>query len=198
MLIALTGTPGTGKTSISKILRSKGYKTVGLNSIAESKKFFIGYDNLRESKILDIDSLNTYLKEKHVKTDILIIEGHLSHQLDCVDKIIILRCHPTLLRKRFIIKSWNEEKIKENIEAEILDIILCETIEIHNKKDIFEIDTTDKSLNIVASIIDNLINNNFFDTKNYNIGKIDWSDELLKDSYNLDDKYGSRKSKEKY
>ena len=90
MLIALTGTPGMGKTSISKILRSKGYKTVGLNSIAESKKFFIGYDNLRESKILDIDSLNTYLKEKYLKA------AHLAKNAG-FDGIDIKSCHGYLL-----------------------------------------------------------------------------------------------------
>ena len=44
MLIALTGTPGTGKTSISYFLRKNDIKVVDLNCIATTNNFFIGFD----------------------------------------------------------------------------------------------------------------------------------------------------------
>ena len=44
MLIALTGTPGTGKTSISNILHENGFEIVDINKVAAGEDFFIGND----------------------------------------------------------------------------------------------------------------------------------------------------------
>ena len=43
MIIAITGTPGTGKTSISKKLLKKGYEVIDLNKEALEKTTETGY-----------------------------------------------------------------------------------------------------------------------------------------------------------
>ena len=181
MIIALTGTPGTGKTSVSKILQKKGFGIIDLNRVACEKGFLIGRDEKRDSNIVDIERLNEFVKNNFSGAEIIFIEGHLSHLLKNVEKVIILRCHPNKLRKNLSNKDWKEDKIKENLEAEILDIILCEAVEIHSKDSIFEIDVTDKSTEVVAMCITEIIQNKFKNMKKYNMGKIDWSEEILKD-----------------
>jgi len=181
MIIALTGTPGTGKTSVSNILQENDFEVVDLNKIAISNNFLIGEDEERDSKIVDVDTSNEYINEIHKEKDIVFIDGHLSHLLKSVDKVIILRCHPDELRKRLSQKRWKKSKVKENIEAEILDIILCEAVEIHPEKNVFEIDTTNLDINNVSELIVEIINNNFEHMKKHNIGNIDWSEEILKD-----------------
>ena len=94
---------------------------------------------------------------------------------------MILRCHPKKLKKRLEEKGWNQKKIKENVEAEILDVVLCEAVEIHPENNIFEIDTTNKKIESVTSAIIDIVKSNFKPTKKYNMGKIDWSEEILKD-----------------
>ena len=181
MIIALTGTPGTGKTSVSKILQKKGFEVVDLNKVACDKNFLLGIDKKRKSNIMDIKKFDRYVKKNYFKKELIFIEGHLSHLLNNIDKIIILRCHPNKLRNNLYKKGWGKEKIKENIEAEILDVILCESVDIHPKSNVFEIDTTDKSIeDTVKSILD-IIKNKFKNKKEYKIGKIDWSEEILKD-----------------
>jgi len=181
MIIAITGTPGTGKTSVSNILQENGFEVVDLNKIAVSNNFLIGDDEERDSKIVDVDTSNKYINENFKEKDIVFIEGHLSHLLKDVDKVIILRCHPDELRKRLSQKRWKKRKVKENIEAEILDIILCETIDVHPEKNVFEIDTTNMDINSVTYLIMEILNNNFEHMKKHNIGNIDWSEEILKD-----------------
>jgi len=181
MLIALTGTPGTGKTSISNILHENGFEIVDINKVAADEDCFIGNDEERNSKIVDVDKLNGHIKENYKGKDIVFIEGHLSHLLKSVDKVIVLRCHPDELRKRLSQKGWKKEKIKENIEAEILDIILCETAYSHPEKNAIEIDTTDMNIIDVAALIMEIIKNKFEHMKKHNIGNIDWSEEILKD-----------------
>jgi len=179
MIIALTGTPGTGKTSVSKVLEET-YFVIDLNKLATDKCFIIGVDDDRNSKIVDTDRLDDYINKSISKKDIVFVEGHLSHLLKSVDKVIILRCNPDELRKRLSCKGWNKDKIKENLEAEILDVILCETVDIHSDKNIFEIDTTKKSVIDVAFLIEGIIKSGFRNVKSYNIGNIDWSEEILK------------------
>ena len=182
MIIALTGTPGTGKTSVSKILIKNGYEVIDLNNIANENNFILANDKIRNSKIVDIKKLDSFIKKNYYDKELIFIEGHLSHLLKSVDKVIILRCHPDKLKINLGIKNWNEKKVKENIEAEILDIILCESIDIHPENNIFEIDTSKITVNEVANKILNIIKNHFKNIKKYKIGKIDWSEEILKDS----------------
>lgn len=181
MIIALTGTPGTGKTSVAEVLKNKGFEIVDLNKVACDNNFIIGKDIKRDSNIVDIEKINKYILENYSGKDIVFIEGHLSHLLKNVEKIVILRCHPKFLKKNLSKKKWNEDKIKENIEAEILDIILCEALEIHIKKDIFEINISDKTIEQITDSIIEIINNNFKSMKKYKIGNVDWSEEILKD-----------------
>ena len=181
MLIALTGTPGTGKTSVTKFLEENGYNIIDLNKLSSEKGFILEKDTKRDTYIINLKKLDEYIFKNYKSNHIFIIDSHLSHLLKSVDKVIILRCHPKILRERLKNKKWKEEKNKENIEAEILDIILCETIEIHPKENIFEINTTKMTTDNVGEAIIEIIDNNFTQLKNYKIGSIDWSEEIFKE-----------------
>lgn len=183
MIVAITGTPGIGKTSVSEVLRKKEFDIVDLNKVAVEKQFLIGVDIDRDSKIVDVDKLNKYIEKNYDGKDIVFIDGHLSHLLNAVDKVIVLRCHPKILKKRITVKNWKKEKIRENLEAEILDVILCETAEKQSRENVFEIDTTEKNVDDVAECILEIIKNNFEHMKKYNMGNIDWSEEILKEDY---------------
>ena len=181
MIIALTGTPGTGKTSVANILRENNLEVIDLNKFAIESGFVIDKDNKRKSNIVDVKGLNKHIETKYKNTNLVFIEGHLSHLLTSADKVIILRCHPKILKHNLSKRNWSEKKIKENIEAEILDIILCESLEVHGKENNFEINTSEKSLQEIASEIIKMISDRFKNMKKYKIGKIDWSEEILKD-----------------
>lgn len=180
MIVAITGTPGVGKTSVSKFLRDNGYFIVDLNDIINENNFVTGVDKKRDSKIVDLKKLNQYISDNYMNMDLVFIESHLSHSLDCVDKVILLRLHPDNLKLNLSNKGWNEKKIKENLEAEILDVILCEVVDSYSEKDIFEVDTTGKSIEDVGKDIIELVENDFKNKQKYKIGNIDWSEEILK------------------
>jgi adenylate kinase len=164
MLIAITGTPGCGKTSVSEVLKDRGYSVKSVDILAEKADCIVGYDKEMESKEIDLEKLNEYVK-KHLKDGDKILEGHLSHLLS-VDLVIILRCDPLVLRQRLNEKGWNEAKIKENVEAEILDVIKVEAYE--ENHNIHEINTTYKKPLDVADDIESIFKGDFED-KN-----IDW------------------------
>ncbi len=161
--IAITGTPGTGKTTVSSILEKK-YEVIHLNKLVKQKNLSIGYDEERKSEIVDLDSIEKNLPEEGI------IEAHFSHLFEN-DKTIVLRCHPEEIRKR--LSKCSERKIKENQEAEAIDKILVEAME--NSKNVHEIDTTDKSKKDVANKIEKIIK----DEISLRPGQVDWSDWLL-------------------
>ena len=181
MLVAVSGTPGTGKTAVTTLLQKKGYEIINLNTIALKHGFISGIDKKRDSKILDINKINKYVRKQFCENNLVFIEGHASHFLSAAEKLILLRCHPQTLKKRLQKRKWNDEKITENIEAEALDIILCESVEYFPEKNIFEIDTTNKTIESVAASIETITKSGFMPIKKYNIGKIDWSEEIGKD-----------------
>ena len=73
MIIALTGTPGTGKTSISKVLHENGFEIIDLNKTACEKDFLVGKDEKRASNIVDIKKFDNYLKKTYIEKDLIIV-----------------------------------------------------------------------------------------------------------------------------
>ena len=169
------------KRQVAEILRERNFDVIDLNKLSVKQDFVIGIDRDRDSKIVDTDKLDDYIRDNFSEKTLVFIEGHLSHLLKCVDKVIVLRCHPDKLKINLSRKKWSKKKIRENVESEILDVILSETVEFHSEEDIFEIDVTDKSIKETADIIAELVKDRFKNTKKYKIGKIDWSEEILND-----------------
>jgi len=151
MRIAITGTPGTGKTSLSKKLAKKlGYELIELNEVIKKKKLYDSYDRSRKSYVVDMKKLNRYFKKIEDKN--LIIDSHLSHCLYNMDIVIVLRCDPKILEKRLKRKKWSKKKIQENIEAEMIALISWEARQSYKK--VFDVDTgRDTALKTMESII---------------------------------------------
>ncbi len=167
MYIALTGTPGTGKSGAAKILAGHGYPIKTVEELARQHDAIEGTEG---DLIVDTDKLAMALAEAE---GITIIEGHLAHFLP--NQIcIILRCHPEELRKRLKPRDYSKEKLLENLEAEAIDIILTEALEMW--ENVFEIDTTALSAEKVAEAIENIINGK---ADAYSPGKIDWSGAVM-------------------
>ncbi len=179
MMIALTGTPGTGKTTVCGIISEQygeKYHIIDLNKLVIDERLYTGRDEKRDSYIADIEKLEkriTQIISMLPESKDIIIEGHLSHFLPA-DAIIVLRAHPAVLTERLGRKNYPKEKIKENAEAEAIDVVLVESAEINDK--VLEIDTTNMKpqavVESIVSIIGSLKNGKILET--YLPGKIDW------------------------
>ncbi|MGC9443405.1 MAG: adenylate kinase family protein [Candidatus Methanospirareceae archaeon] len=149
MIIGITGTPGTGKTSVC---RSAEVACLDLNFVVETEGFYTGVDPERGSLIADLDRLDDYVRQKETSAggSVLVIEGHLAHLLRPA-VAIVLRAHPSALAARLTQKGFSARKIQENLEAEVLDLILTEAVELCET--VYEVDTSDKRVVEVASVV---------------------------------------------
>lgn len=149
VIIAVTGTPGTGKTSVSRELAGLlGYEYVDVNAFAGREGVETEYDEERGTTAVDVESLVATLQGEVGENAVL--DGHLSHFFP-VDLTVVLRCEPSELQGRLAGKGWNEEKIRENVEAEVLDLILHEAVKMRER--VVEVDTTGRKPAEVAEEI---------------------------------------------
>lgn len=169
MRVALTGTPGTGKTTIAELLRKKGYNVTDLNFLAKEKECIIGYDKERDTKIVDLKKLEKFIEDDNI------LEGHFAHEFE-VNTVIVLRTHPDILKTRLEKKGFSIKKVNENLEAEAMGIITEEAIEKYGNDKVFEVDTTVKEEEVLDKVIVIIEQKE----KKYLAGKIDWSMEILK------------------
>ena len=171
MLIALTGTPGTGKSTVSAILAQR-YDVVDIHSYAESKGLFEGYDEDAGSYIVDVDRLNDSVLSEHWDGTV-ILDGHLSHFVDC-DAIAVLRCRPSILASRLRSRGYDDRKVRENVQAEILDVILQESVD--SGIPVYEFDTSSAAPEETADIIERTII--LGESDDASPGRTDWSGEM--------------------
>ncbi len=178
-VILITGTPGTGKTTVSTIVAKK-LKTsmVAVNDLVDEKHIYNGHDEEKGYKMVDLDALSDEIKiiVEDSNDDHIIVEGHLSHHFkkdDLVDLIIVLRARPDILRKRLNKRGWSESKVQENLEAEALDICTFEAVEIHGKK-VNELDTSDIKVEEVADLLIEVLNGK----KHFPPGNLNFLDDL--------------------
>ncbi|MDD1717578.1 MAG: adenylate kinase family protein [Methanoregulaceae archaeon] len=145
MMCGITGTPGTGKSSAAGVLERRGYRVVRLSETFEG--FIIGRDDARQTLVVDEERWAQLFPPVDG-----FVEGHLAHLLPC-DLVVVLRCRPDVLSGRLAARWYNTEKIRENVEAEALDVILIETLERHGADRVLEIDATQRSPDVCADTI---------------------------------------------
>lgn len=105
MLIGLTGTPGTGKTSVSRLLeKRRGWKVIYLNDLIKEEHLYTEIDEERNAVVADIELIRSRLTgiinemEKESTNGIVILESHLAHHI--TDIAIVLRAYPPELKKK--------------------------------------------------------------------------------------------------
>lgn len=170
MRYAITGTPGTGKTSVAKVLRERGYDVLDMTQYIKDNGLREEYDAERDTYSVDVERLNDSLAEM----DDCLFEGHLAHFMD-VDVIIVMRCHPDVLAQRLRKRGYSDAKVRENVEAELLDIILYESVE----SDIptYVVDTSAGDPESSCDSVEDIMKGNV-DT--YMPDSVNWSEEMEK------------------
>jgi adenylate kinase len=177
-VVALTGTPGCGKTQTAKQLEKQGFKVIYINKFARKCGALTAYIEEMDTWEIDINLLSrkirstiSPLEDKH---GCVLLEGHLAHHVSCVTEIIVLRCAPSVLYKRLLKKHWKRDKVWENVEAEVIDLILLEAMQ--TGKAVYEVDTTHMSAEKTAEVVKDIIEEG---NKEYKPGRISWSADFI-------------------
>ena len=166
--IAVTGTPGTGKSTVTALLADE-YDVIHLNDrITGNDDLWTDHDAERDTLVADLDAVADHLGNWSG-----ILDSHLAHHFD-VDRVIVLRCDPDHVEQRLLDRGESSATATENAESEALDVVLSEAVSTHGMKNVYEIDTTDREPPAVADAIRSAIEGD----REPSAGTVDFTDYL--------------------
>jgi adenylate kinase len=151
MRVAVTGTPGTGKTTAVE-RASTDLEVVRLTELVREAGLAAGEDDERGSLVADLDAIEARLAGR----ENLLVESHLAHHVPA-DRVVVLRCRPDELRERLLGRGEPAATAEEDAEAEALDVVLSEAVEAHGLDSIYEVDATDRPPGAVAAEIEAVV-----------------------------------------
>lgn len=144
MKILITGTPGVGKSTLSKRLCEKlNYKHYELSSIIIENNLYTDYNKELDTLEFKTKDVKNFLKNELKEKDNYIIDTHTVKLVKNItfDHIFILTLSSDKLYKRLKARNYNQSKITENLECEIFKVIEDKCLQYFSKLNIQTIDT---------------------------------------------------------
>lgn len=157
-VILLTGTPGTGKsTTAARVAKETGMVHVNVSDWVKEKGLHDGWDDEYKCYMMNDEKLCDALEDLVQKGGI-VLDFHCSDIFpeDWIDHVFVLMTDNTVLYSRLEDRGYPERKLRENVEAEIMQVILEETRGSYALERITEMqsDTPQELEANVASIVD--------------------------------------------
>ena len=157
MRIAITGTPGVGKTAIAKELgKVLGHKV--LNEREFALKEGIGEFNAAENVLeVPLEKLGARLNKLLAKEKNIIVEGHLLCEIrGMFDWVVVLRLHPERLAARLGLRGYKDEKVQDNVFCEGIDYCKKHSMRNYGKAKVIEVENRKTIKDTTHSIVKEL------------------------------------------
>ncbi|MDH2906601.1 MAG: AAA family ATPase [Candidatus Nitrosotalea sp.] len=170
----ITGNPGTGKHTISKLISKKlNLEMIDINKIAIEQELVKKNNGTLD---VDVNKLKKIIDKKAAKNSILV--GHLAPYVVSsrnVEISIVLRKSPYKLQRIYKRRKYSSKKSLENLGSEILGITYYDTVHEFGQKKTFQIDTSDRSISDTAKKVESI-----FKRTGTKDDKVDWLQMVLK------------------
>jgi adenylate kinase len=181
-VLVITGTPGAGKTKVSKALAERlGALYISLTDIVKRENLRLYVDSERDTVVADLRRLSDRVGDIiSVSNDDVVVDGHYSSEVvssEVVSYAFVLRIEPDKLRQRLQERGYSEGKVLENLASEVLDVCLFDAVARYGVEKVDEIEVTYKDVDQVVEEIIDVLNGR---TKAKS-GKVDWLGKLVEE-----------------
>ncbi|KAK2146122.1 hypothetical protein LSH36_631g02095 [Paralvinella palmiformis] len=160
--ILLTGTPGTGKTTLGTELgpQRTGLNYINIGDVAKEEELYDGYDAEYHCPVLDEDRVIDELEEA-ISNGGNVVDYHSCEFFPerWFDIVFVLRTDNSVLYKRLEERGYTGKKLSDNIECEIFQTLLDEARESYKPEIVHELqsstpDQMEENLENIANWID--------------------------------------------
>jgi adenylate kinase len=175
-VILVLGVAGVGKTVFGRALASLlGLKFIDVPELVERRKLYSGYDVESKAYLVDLRKLSAAAGSELRGGGVLASVYAFKPRGVRVSWAIILRVRPTRLLEILRGRGYPDEKIRENVSAELIDQPLVEAIQKFGRRKIVQLDATDVDLESLARRAAEAIKSRILRQLDR---KIDWIGEL--------------------
>ena len=137
--MGVTGSPGTGKKTVSPLVaKILGLPLVSLNEIATKYR-------LLDPETGEVDTRAMRRKVASAVDRPSLAFGHLLPYVVAprsLDRAVVLRCEPSVLKKRLARRGYPPSKVTENVEAELIGVVSADAFDAFGTGKTSEVDTT--------------------------------------------------------
>lgn len=126
MKILVTGTPGVGKTTFSKMVEKEHkIRHIDVTAYIREAQIYDEYDAKFDTYLFDVDKVREHLNATAESTGSFIIDTHSpAVAMDIrFDFIFHLKCDTGVLYQRLRSRGYPEAKVSENLDCECLDMV---------------------------------------------------------------------------
>lgn len=179
-VILVTGTPCVGKTSAARLLASKlDAFYVNITELALHENLISRKDEERGSIIVDENRMRCKIREivEDCDKSEVIVDGHYAVSVvpkELTTHVFVLRRNPVGLRKLMEQCGFSGRKLWENLASEILDVCLCDALNVYENGKVCELDVSGKSVEETVNEILNVLNG----SEECRVGVVDWLGKL--------------------
>ena len=179
-VILVTGTPCVGKTSIARLLAPKfDAFYMNLTELAVHENLVSGKDEERGSIIVDENRMRRKIREivEDCGKSEVIIDGHYAVSVvpkELTTHVFVLRRDPVELRKFMEQRGFSGRKLWENLASEILDVCLCDALNVYENGKVCELDVSGKSVEETVIEVLDILNG----SKECCVGVVNWLGKL--------------------
>ena len=178
MIMAITGVPGTGKSTLADLLGERlGWEVLKANDLVRERRLWTKKE--RGVLVADMEKLARAIASSIARDKDMILEGHLICDIRIkADAVVVLRTNPNVLRKRLMARGYSAKKTDENVMAEALDYCTIRAEGKYPRGKVYEVDTTGSLNRSLLSIVAIAKGKG----KKFFPGKISWGKELEREA----------------
>jgi adenylate kinase len=181
-VLVVTGTPGVGKTEVSKALVERlGGLYISLTDIVKQENLQLDVDLERDTVVADLRRLSDRVRAIiNSSSSDIVVDGHYASEVvssEVVSYAFVLRIEPDKLRQRLRERGYSEGKVLENLASEVLDVCLSDAVTRYGVEKVDEIEVTYKDVDEVIEEIIDVLNGR----KKAKSGKVDWLGKLIEE-----------------